>query len=120
MPPSVQLGEHAPGGLAPAIMAIIDRGVRERPDLAEALHGEIELALTESAAPVRILFGNGTVLVEDGGAEAPDVRVQGTLSDLVSLMAARRVNLLATVVQCRIRVRVRVGAARRLLALIRI
>ena len=116
----MRLGAHEPGGLAPAIMAIVDRGVRERPALAHELRGEIELALVESASPVRISFQNGTVLVEDGACEAPDVRVQGALSDLVSLMAARRLSLLTSVAQRRIRVRGRVGIARKLLALIRI
>jgi len=120
MTPQVRLGAHTPGGLAPAIMAIVERGVGKRPELARALRGEIELALQESAAPVRILFDNGTVLVEDGEGSAPDVRIRGALSDLVSLMAAGRLSALAIVAQRRIKVRGRVGVARRLLAIIRI
>jgi hypothetical protein len=37
---------------------------------------------------VRIVFGDERVLVEDGSASAPDLRVTGTLPDLVSLMIA--------------------------------
>jgi len=130
--PQVRLGRHERGGLAPAILAIVDRGLRERPALARGLQGEIELALAESATPVRLLFANGSVLIEDGRCEAPDVRVQGSLSDLVSLMAApalggvpspvrsRGLSALAIVAQRRIKVQGRVGLARRLLAMIRI
>jgi hypothetical protein len=87
-PRQVQLGEIAQGGVAPAIMAIVDRGVRERPELAEAMRAEIELNLEERYPPVRIVFGEAGVLVEDGSSEAPDLRVSGSLPDLVSLMVA--------------------------------
>ena len=67
-------------------MAIIERGVRRRPSLASGLHAEIELDLEEGYPPVRIVFGDRLVLVEDGPAVAPDIRVQGSLPDLISLM----------------------------------
>ncbi len=84
----VKLGEVSEGGVAPAIMAIVDRGVAQRPELAQTLQAEIELNIEERYPPVRIVFGKGEVLVEDGAAEAPDLRVTGTLPDLVSLMVA--------------------------------
>lgn len=87
-PPQVKLGEISEGGVAPAIMAIVDRGVAQRPDLAGTLEAEIELNIEERYPPVRIVFGSGDVLVEDGSAEDPDLRVTGTLPDLVSLMVA--------------------------------
>jgi hypothetical protein len=85
---NVELGEMAQGGVAPAIMAIVDRGAKERPDLARQLSAEIELNIAERYPPVRILFDGGTILVEDGAAEEPDLRVTGTLPDLVSLLVA--------------------------------
>jgi hypothetical protein len=87
-PPLVELGEVESGGVAPAIMAIVDRGVRRRPELAEELQAEIELNIEERYPPVRIVFREDRVLVEDGSADAPDLRVSGSLPDLVSLMVA--------------------------------
>ena len=79
-PPPVHLGTLAEGGLAPAILAVVERGVRHRPALAAAFEAEIELALDEAVAPVRIVFAGSSVLVEDGPSEAPDLRIAGTLS----------------------------------------
>jgi hypothetical protein len=84
----VELGEVADGGVAPAIMAIVDRGVQRRPELARGLAAEIELNIEERYPPVRIVFGGDSVLVEDGGTTDPDLRVSGALPDLVSLMVA--------------------------------
>jgi hypothetical protein len=86
-PPNVELGQLVDGGLAPAIMAIVDRGVRQRPQLASGLQAEVELAM-EGHPPVRIVFEEPTVRVEDGPSSAPDLRISGALSDLVSLMVA--------------------------------
>lgn len=84
----VELGEVADGGVAPAIMAIVDRGVQRRPELAQELSAEVELNLADGYPPVRIVFGDDSVLVEDGAAADADLRVSGTLPDLVSLMVA--------------------------------
>jgi hypothetical protein len=84
----VRLGRLAAGGVAPAIMAIVDRGVRRRPSLCNDLRAEIELDMGAHYPPVRIVFDDHAVLVEDGAAEAPDLRVHGQLPDLVSLMVA--------------------------------
>jgi len=43
--PTVELGELSHGGLAPAIFAIVDRGVRSRPELTSDLRAEVELEL---------------------------------------------------------------------------
>jgi acetyl esterase/lipase len=130
--PHVQLGTLAEGGLAPAIMAIVERGVRRHPALAARFRAEIELALSEECPPVRVVFAEGHVLVEDGQSVAPDVRVQGTLPDLVSLMVAPTVAGLPSPVQARgraalgmvagrrVRFRGRVALARRFLLIIRI
>jgi hypothetical protein len=86
--PTVELGQVTKGGVAPAIMAIVDRGARSRPEQASALRAEIELNIAERYPPVRIVFDDGLVLVEDGSAVTPDLRVSGTLPDLVTLMVA--------------------------------
>jgi len=84
----VRLGELAEGGLAPAIMAIVERGVTRRPERARALGIEVELRMEESYPPVRIAFGADHVLVEDGAAREPALRISGALSDLVALLVA--------------------------------
>jgi hypothetical protein len=84
--PEVKLGRLQEGGVAPAIMAIVDRGVSRRPHLASGLYAEIELDMGSRYPQVRIAFENGTVLVEDAEAERPDLRISGQLPDLVSLM----------------------------------
>jgi hypothetical protein len=86
--PEVRLGALREGGLAPAIMALIERGVQQRPDQARALRLEIELQLEDIYPPVRIVFGDDGVLVEDGPAVAPGLRISGSLPDLAAMMVA--------------------------------
>ena len=86
--PDVRLGALREGGLAPAIMALIERGVQQRPDQARALRLEVELQLEDIYPPVRILFAEDGVLVEDGPAVAPGLRISGTLPDLAAMMVA--------------------------------
>ena len=69
-------------------MAIVERGVARRPDQARALAIEVELRMEESYPPVRIVFARDEVLVEDGAARAPALRISGALSDLVALLVA--------------------------------
>jgi hypothetical protein len=128
----VKLGQHRHGGLAPAIMAIVERGVRQRPELAAGLRAEVELAFAEDYPPVRVSFADGGVLVEDGPSDAADLRVEGALSDLISLlvapalggvpnpMNARGRTAISLVAQGRVRVRGRLRLMRRILAVIRI
>jgi hypothetical protein len=128
----VRLGALVEGGLAPAILAVVERGVRHRPALAASLEAEIELALDEAVVPIRIVFAGSSVLVEDGTSEAPDLRISGTLSDLTSLMVtplvrgvpspmrARGRAALGLVAGGRVRVTGRMGLMRRFLQLIRV
>ncbi len=128
----VELGQISEGGVAPAIMAIVDRGVRRRPALAENLRAEVELNIAEPYPPVRIVFGERHVVVEDGSALEPDLRVSGTLPDLVSLMvapvvgglpnpiAARGRAAIGMVALKRVRVEGRLALLRRFLSVIRI
>ncbi len=82
----MRLGALAEGGLAPAIMAIVERGVARRPDQARALGVEVELRMEGTYPPVRIVFGEAGVLVEDGPGESPALRISGALPDLVALL----------------------------------
>jgi hypothetical protein len=86
--PKVELGEVTEGGVAPAIMAIVDRGATRRPELARGLSAEVELNFEEGYPPVRVVFADDGIRVEDGPAAEADLRVTGALPDLVSLMVA--------------------------------
>jgi hypothetical protein len=120
------------GGLAPAILAIVERGARRRPELAGRLQVEVELAVHGGYPPVRVLFEGRSVLVEDGPAVDPDLRVEGELADLISLLVAplaggvplpitaRGRTALGMVATRRVRLRGRLGLLRRVLAVIRI
>jgi hypothetical protein len=130
-PLTAKLGALSEGGLAPAIFAILDRGVRNRPELAAGLHAEIELDLGDGYPAVRVLFDDSTVLVEDGRAPAPDLRISGDLPDLVSLMVIPHVGglpnpinrrgraALGMLALGRVRVEGRLALLRRFLGLIR-
>jgi hypothetical protein len=130
--PQVRLGALERGGLAPAIMAIVERGVRRRPALAAGLSAEIQLELEEGYPPVRIVFGERLVLVEDGLGVSPDLRVEGTLPDLISLMVTPLVGglpnpinprgraAIGMVAFGRVRVEGRLGLMRRLIRVIRV
>jgi hypothetical protein len=131
-PPHVRLGTFQPGGLSPAIMAIVERGVRRRPALANRLRAEVELNLGDGYPPVRIVFGDRLVVVEDACAVAPDLRIQGTLADLISLMVtplwggipnpinSRGRAALGKVALGRVRIEGRLGLMRRLLGVLRV
>ena len=130
--PEVRLGDLQAGGLAPAVMAIIDRGVRRRPDLARSLNIEVELTFEAQHPPVRIMFGPEDVLVEDGPASAPDLRIEGQLADHIALMVAPVVGglpsvfdargraALGMVVSRRVRIRGNLGLLRRFLGVIHV
>ncbi len=120
------------GGLAPAMLAIVERGVLRQPGQAAGLRAEAELRFLEQYPPVRILFGEDEVLVEDGPAQAPDLQVEGSLPDLISLLvapqlggvpspiAARGRAALGLLAQRRSRLRGRLALLRRMLAVVRI
>jgi hypothetical protein len=131
-PPRVELGALAAGGMSPAILAIIDRGVRRRPALAHTMSAEVELAIEDPYPPVRIAFGERLVLVEDGPGTAPDLRIEGSLADLVSLMVAPLVRgvpspinargraALTMVAQRRVRVEGKLALMRKFLSIIQV
>ena len=109
----MRLGTLLDGGLAPAIMAIVERGVQRRPDQARALRLEVELRMEESYPPVRIVFGEHEVLVEDGPGAAPGLRVSGSLPDLVALMIAPTVRGVPSPMDARGRAAIALFASRR-------
>jgi hypothetical protein len=132
-PVPVRLGPLAEDGLAPALFAIVDRGVRRRPALAETIRDvEVELNFEDGHPPVRIVFGDRHVLVQDGPARQPDLRITGTLSNLNKLMVAPLLGGLPSPISAhgraalgmvafgRVRISGRLSLVRRLLALIRI
>lgn len=130
--PAVELGDITQGGLAPAILAVIERGIARRPSLAASIEAEVELSTGGDYPPVRILFEHPRVLVEDGPAASPDLRITGSLGDLVSLMVAPLVRGVPSPLQARgraalgmvalrrVRVEGRIRLMRRFLGLIRI
>jgi hypothetical protein len=130
--PEVRLGTLREGGLAPAIMALIERGVQQRPEQARALRLEVELQLEDIYPPIRIVFGDDGVLVEDGPAVAPGLRISGSLPDLAAMMVAptfggvpspidpRGRAAIGLFASRRVRIQGRVGALRSFVNLIRL
>jgi hypothetical protein len=86
--PPVRLGALLDGGIAPAVHALVEQGVVRRPELAEAMDGEVELRWNEGWPSVRIWFGRRAVVVSDGRPSAPDLVVSAALPDLVAVTAA--------------------------------
>jgi hypothetical protein len=86
--PHVRLGQTGPDSIAPALFALLERGVARERDLAVATRGIVVLRFSEGYAPVRIAFAGGDVVVEDGDHGA-DVAIEGRLPDVVALTRAR-------------------------------
>ena len=113
-------------------MAIVERGANCRPALARELRAVIELNLSDAYPPVCIYFGENHIVVEDGSATAPDLRVTGALPDLVGLMVApllgglpnpvdrRGRAALGMLAGRRVRIEGRLGLMRQLLGVMRI
>jgi hypothetical protein len=130
--PKVRLGTLAEGGLAPAIMVIIERGVQRRPAQARSLRLEVELQMEDAYPPIRIVFGEDGVLVEDGPAVAPGLRISGSLPDLAAMMVAPTIGgvpspidprgraAIGLFTSRRVRIQGRVGALRSFVSLIRL
>ena len=86
--PDVRLGTTADDGIAASIFVLVERGAARRPALAIEMRGRIELRFEESLAPVRLVFEDGVVVVEDGAWDTPDLRVSGRLPHVVALTVA--------------------------------
>jgi hypothetical protein len=81
---TVNLGSVADGSVAPAIRAIVERGVQRRPELA-AEPGRIRLRFQEGWPAVLIVLGDRVVVCDNETAPA-DVEISATLPDLVTLL----------------------------------
>jgi hypothetical protein len=81
---TVNLGSVADGSVAPAIRAIVERGVQRRPQLA-AEPGRIRLRFQEGWPAVLIVLGDRVVVCDNETAPA-DVEISATLPDLVTLL----------------------------------
>jgi hypothetical protein len=80
-----RLGRLDPDGIAPAVLALVERGLERRPRAVAGLQGEVELRFHEGYAPVRLAFTEAEVIVEDGGAADPDLVITGSLPDIIHL-----------------------------------
>jgi hypothetical protein len=128
-PPALRLGTTAGNGIGASIYALLDRGVSRRPHVAHEIRAEVELRFAEEFAPVRMVFAEEVVIVEDLPAERPDIVVSGRLPDIIALTTAPLVAgwpnpalrrgraALARVADGRVRIRGNRGLARKLLRL---
>jgi hypothetical protein len=89
-PPQVKLGHQAPNGVAAGLLALVERGAARRPRIARELRGRVEIRFDEDYAPVRLLFEDPEVLVEDGNGRrwSPDLVIEGSLPDVIQLATA--------------------------------
>jgi hypothetical protein len=83
--PGLRLGSTGEDGIAPTIYALLDRGMRRRPEVACEMRGLVELRWDEDIVPVRIAFEADEVVVEDGSWEMPDLVIAGRLPHIVHL-----------------------------------
>jgi hypothetical protein len=112
--PRVRLGHVAPNGIAPSVLALVERGAQRRPAHARAMKGTVEIRFDEDYAAVRLSFGGREVLVEDAAEDGgfdPDLVVRGSLPEVVQLAAAPQLGGLPKLTDKRGR-RALVGVAR--------
>jgi hypothetical protein len=86
--PRLRLGTLDPGGIAPTVFALIERGVERRPNLARRVRGRIELRFDEEISPARIHFAGSEIVIEDGRWHEADLVVSGRLPDIARLTAS--------------------------------
>ncbi len=127
MPPGplVVLGPLKPGGIAPSLFVLVERGAARSPRMAAATRGEVVLAFDEGYPPVSIRFGEREIEVGEQPSETPDATVSGSLAALSALLVTplfggvpRSRAGLGALARREIRVSGRRGLARRLIALI--
>lgn len=122
-----RLGHLSPDGIAPAVLVLVERGLERRPRAVAGVIGEVELRFHEGYAPVRMVFSEGEVIVEDGGAVDPDLVVTGSLPDIIHLAVVpsfggvpRSWRALGALATGRVRLDGERALGRRLLALLRL
>ncbi len=74
-------------GVAPSILAMIERGIAREPGLAARMRGRVVFRFSEDFSPLRVSFRARTVVVEDGDLRKPDLVVAGSLPDIVHFAA---------------------------------
>ena len=84
-PPDVKLGQTVSNGIAPSMYALIDRGVKRRPEVASSMRGKVVIRFREDVSPVRISFGSRVIRIEDGDLRSADLTVTGSLPHVVQL-----------------------------------
>ena len=124
MPPSVVLGPLRPGGIAPSVFVLVERGAARRPQMAAATHGEAVLSFSEGYPPVAIHFGGDEIVVGEEPSEEPEVTIAGSLALISGLLVApmfggvpRSRGALTALARGEIRITGRRSLARRLLAI---
>lgn len=125
MPPSVVLGPLRPGGIAPSVFVIVERGAFRRPEMAATTRGEVILDFAEGYPPVAILFGDEEIVVGEEPSATPDVTIAGSLPQVSGLLVTpmfggvpRTRAALVAIARGEIRITGRRALARRFLALI--
>ena len=88
--PGLRLGITGEDGIAPTIYALLERGLRGRPEVAREMRGLVELRWDEDITPVRLAFEAHEVVVEDGSWEMPDLVIAGRLPHIVLGRLRRR------------------------------
>jgi hypothetical protein len=83
---TVQFGPVAQGSVAAGILALVERGVELRPELARE-PGMVRLRFHEGWPAVLIELGDVVRVCDDDEAGA-DVEIRATLPDLVALLSA--------------------------------
>jgi hypothetical protein len=90
-PPTVRLGRTRANGLAPSLLALLERGAQMHPVIASQVRGKVVFRYHEGYAPTRVSFGPRAIVVEDGNVRKPDVVIAGTLPDIVHVASAPQV-----------------------------
>jgi hypothetical protein len=86
----VRLGNLEANGIAPSVLALVERGAQRRPALARELRGKVEIRFEEGYAAIHLAFTPDEVVVEDAAGDDfdPDLVIRGALPDVVQLAAA--------------------------------
>jgi hypothetical protein len=84
----VRLGRRARGGVAPAFVPLVERGIESHPLVAAGLRGRAVFRFTEDIESLRISFKARSVVVEDGDLRKPDLVIAGRIADVVNLATA--------------------------------
>jgi hypothetical protein len=74
--------------VAPALYALLARGIERHPEVAGPMRGRVVFRFREEISPVRITFRARVVVIEDGDSRRPNVAIEGTMPDIVHFATA--------------------------------